>query len=130
MEEIIITSQYLNENPNHIFVFGDNLLRCGVGGAAKLRSHKNTYGFITKKAPTNRHYDYYKPEEYVKVYNSEYNKLKDEIVNNPDKTYLISKLGSGLANKYEIYDKIIRHYIIDLNKFKNVKFLYDALLYF
>jgi hypothetical protein len=32
-----ITKKYLENHPNHIFVFGDNSLRQGKGGAASLR---------------------------------------------------------------------------------------------
>ncbi|MFW6247319.1 MAG: hypothetical protein ACOC22_04075 [bacterium] len=64
MEEII-TRKYLKENPEHIFVFGDNLLRKGYGGAAKLRDLPNTYGFITKKYPDNKDESFYTPDEYM-----------------------------------------------------------------
>ena len=46
---IHITQKYLREHSNEIFVFGDNILRKGHGGAAALRNEPNTYGFITKK---------------------------------------------------------------------------------
>jgi len=124
-EEIIITKEYLKDNPNHIFVFGDNILRYGTGGAAKLRHHKNTYGFITKKAPTYRDEDFYRPDDYYDVFIDEYNKLCNEIENNTDKLYLISKIGSGLANKYEIFECIIDPYIFDLeDRYDNVKMLF------
>jgi hypothetical protein len=90
-DEIIITKEYLIDNPNHIFVFGDNLLRCGMEGVTKLRHHKNTYGFITKKAPTNKNEDFYKPSEYLRdVFWVEMYKLKDAIESNPNKLYLIN----------------------------------------
>jgi len=47
---MIITAQYLKENPDHIFVFGDNTVRKGFGGAAKFRDFPNTYGFVTLKS--------------------------------------------------------------------------------
>jgi len=49
--DVFITESFLNENPNTIFVFGDNLKRIVCGGAAALRYHKQSYGFITKKYP-------------------------------------------------------------------------------
>ena len=125
MEEIFIDKKYLKENPNHIFVFGDNTLRVGLGGAAILRNEPNTYGFITKKKPSHRDEDYYRPIEYNDVYKEELGILKFMIKDNPDKTYLISKLGAGLANKYKIFEKIIEPNIKnDLKEFKNVKFLW------
>lgn len=123
--EIMIDEEYLKSNPTHIFVFGDNLKRVGKGGAAKLRHMKNTYGFIAKKAPTHNKEDYYSPKEYESVYNSEMLKLKKEIENNPDRLYLISKLGAGLANKFGIWELVIRDKLVnDLSVYKNVKFLF------
>lgn len=122
--EQIITREYLRSNPNHIFVFGDNLLRVGRGGAAKLRDEPNTYGFITKKAPTYKDEDYYTPEEFEDVFLNELIKLQLLISATPNKTYLISKIGAGLANKYKIWDKIIEPNLKKQLSFDNVKFLW------
>ena len=52
-------------------------------------------------------------------------KLKKVITENPDKTYLISKLGAGLANRYMIFETIIGPNIKkELLHFKNVRFLW------
>lgn len=50
----IITKYWLKKHLECIFVFGDNLIREGYGGAAILRDEPNTYGFITKKYPDNK----------------------------------------------------------------------------
>jgi len=125
-QEEIITPQYLNENPNHIFVFGDNLLRVGKGGAAILRDEPNTYGFVTKIAPDNRASSFYTPEEYQEVFDTELQKLIEIIASNPDKLYLISKLGAGLANRNRIFEMVISAGVEVLKEFENVKFLYSA----
>ena len=124
-----ITKKYLQEHPDHIFVFGDNLLRLGYGGAAELRDEPNTYGFLTKKYPDNRESSFYAPIEYEGVYEREIRSLRAYILffkaASPEKTFLISNLGSGLANKYKIFEKIIEPRIKkDLADFKNVKFLW------
>jgi len=116
---IMITSKYLRDNPNIIFVFGDNLIRKGKGGAASLRGEPNTYGFITKKYPSNKDSSFYTIEEYKIVFAKELEKLIDLIKSNPNKTFLISKLGSGLANKYYIYEEIIQPSIAELKVFHN-----------
>ena len=121
----IITKQYLQDNPNYVFVFGDNALRTGYGGAAQLRDQPNTYGFITKKYPSNRNSAFYRPEEYSLIFEFELELLCDEIEKFTDNIYLISKLGSGLANKYLIYEKVIESGIKALNKYSNIKFLYN-----
>jgi hypothetical protein len=103
-----VTAEFLRENPDVIFVFGDNLIRKGKGGAAVLRDEPNTYGFITKKYPNNQDSSFYRPDEYVELFYAELLKLAKEIEKNPERTYLISKLGGGLANKYKIYEEIIK----------------------
>jgi len=123
--KIIITKDYLQENPNHIFVFGDNTLRRGYGGAAALRDLINTYGFITKKYPNNKISSFYTPYKYKYIYKREINFLREHIRRNQDRMYLISKLGAGLANKFLIFEKIINVKIkYDLKEFNNVKFLW------
>lgn len=121
----MIDREYLREHPDHIFVFGDNEYRTGYGGAAKLRDFPNTYGFLTKRRPSHEHTDYYTPEEYWAIYYVEIEKLCSEIENNQDKTYLISKVGAGLANQYGIFEQIIEPNIKNnLSKYDNVRFLW------
>lgn len=119
-----ITKEWLRQHPNCIFVFGDNTQRFGQGGAAKLRYEPNVYGFITKKYPNHTNDAYYKPTEYMSVFESELEKLISEIESNPGKTYLISRLGGGLANKFGIFEKVILPNIKVLNVYENVRFLF------
>lgn len=119
----IVTKDYLRDNPDIIFVYGDNVIRRGTGGGAALRNHPQTYGFITKKYPDYRDTSYYTPEEYTEIYNQEIKTLIWHIKAQPKKIFLISKLGAGLANKFGIYEKVIAPRIeADLN-FENVVFL-------
>lgn len=121
-----ITLDYLQTHPKSIFVFGDNLKRYGYRGGAQFRREPNTYGFITKKEPTNRDAAFYKPEEYHTVFKDELARLNYTISITPDKTWLISKIGSGLANKYKIWEYIIKPGLEPLRKYKNVIFLWEA----
>lgn len=114
------------QNTNVIFVFGDNLKRVGTGGAAALRDLPNTYGFITKKEPSFNDAAYYRPEEYIKVYQREIDQLKAIIRTSPGKIWYISKLGSGLANKYHIWEEVISKRIkSDLKDYVNIVYLWD-----
>ena len=119
-----ITKKYLRDNPHHIFVFGDNLLKKGYGGAAALRDEPNTYGFITKKAPNNGEWAFYKPEEYKEVFKNEIEILEAHIKKFPSSLFLISKIGAGLANKYNIWEEVIEPNIQVLKNYSNVKFLW------
>ena len=115
-----VTAEFLRENPNVVFVFGDNLIRKGKGGAAKLRDEPNTYGFITKKYPNNEDTSFYRPKEYWQVFVGELSNLHREILLHPDKTFLISKLGAGLANRYHIYEEVIKPELEIFRGLKNV----------
>ena len=120
----IITRDYLRANPDTVFVYGDNIKRFGKGGAAKLRDEPNTYGFITKKYPSNSDSSFYRLDEYRDVFISELAKLKQEIIDNPDLTYLISALGQGLANRYRIFECVISLSLKKELLFENVVFLW------
>jgi len=125
MAETFLNEEYLRSHPKEIFVFGDNTIRIGKGGAAQLRDEPNTYGFITKVLPANSDSDFYTPETYKKVFEHELKELIKKIVVNKEKTYLISKLGAGLANKFHIWEEIICEGLEILKKYDNVRFLYE-----
>lgn len=111
-----ISEKDLDAHEDWIFVFGDNLIRRGYGGAAKLRGHARSYGFITKKYPGSRDADYYTPEEYKPVFQEEMKKLVALIEANPTKMFIISKLGSNLANRFGIYEAVIRDRLAELKE--------------
>lgn len=125
MKDTIIDREYLRSHTNEIFVFGDNLVRVGRGGAAILRDETNTYGFITKKRPDHMDDSYYKPLEYRPIFYSELDKLIETIKDNPSYTYLISRLGGGLANKYRIFEEVIQDGLQVLKTFPNIRFLFE-----
>jgi len=126
MLEQKITRGYLKAHPNEVFVFGDNTERWGKGGAAALRDCRNVYGFVTQKRPSHDANAHYKPEEFLLIYENEVRKLKKEIEKNPELTYLISRVGGGLANRFHIWEKIIEPRIRkDFGNYTNVKFLWE-----
>jgi hypothetical protein len=54
--KIIVQKSYwdvpeLRDNPDLLYVFGDNLLRMGHGGQAIVRDEPNAIGIATKKSP-------------------------------------------------------------------------------
>ncbi|MFW9778107.1 MAG: hypothetical protein ACFFE8_04570 [Candidatus Heimdallarchaeota archaeon] len=125
MNERRITRKYLKDHPNEIFVFGDNYHRSGRGGAAILRDEPNVYGFITKKTPGANSEDYFTIAEYRSVFELELEKLIAVISKNPDKTYLVSRIGGGIANRHGIFEEIIEPRIKKaLKQIQNVKFLW------
>ena len=121
---LTITEQFLNDNPDCYFIFGDNSRHYGHGGAAKLRDLANSIGFVTKKVPSNDPNSFYTLKEYLPVFEEEKKRLIKCIEENPDKWFLISKLGSGLANKHKIFENMIGPWLEGLFIYDNVILLY------
>lgn len=125
-ENFIVTKDFLDKNPNAVFVFGDNLRRVGYGGAAALRDHPRTYGFITKKNPDNMDESFFRPESYRIDFTVQSIELQLVIEENPDKIYYISQLGGGLANRYKIWEQVLKPGLEkDFSRYNNVIFLWD-----
>ncbi len=121
----VITEEYLDSHPEFIFVFGDNLDEKGLGGAAKLRYHKQALGFLTKKHSDDKDESFFRCDNYIDWYLKSVASLRDKIKLQPDKTFLISKLGAGLANRYGIFEKIIEPTLKSfLSDCQNVEFLW------
>lgn len=125
-KNIQVTKSFLDNNSNAYFVFGDNQERYGYGGAAILRDHPRAIGFITKKFPDNRDISFYQKEEYEEVFFQELDKLEKLIQKKPDKQFYISQLGGGLANRYKIWENLIKDNLISrLEKYDNVIFCWE-----
>jgi len=125
-ENFIMSEEFLDDSKRAIFVFGDNTLRKGYGGAAALRDHPQAYGFITKKYPDNHDTSFYKPEDYTSIFFDELIKLRELIKDEPFKTFYISQLGAGLANKYNIWENVIKQGLEkNLQQYPNVVFLWE-----
>lgn len=123
--DLHITENFLKENPEAIFVFGDNTIRKGYGGGASLRDHPRTYGFLTKKFPDNRDSSFYDCEEYRSVFPIELENLKTYINEHSENTFYISQLGGGLANRYHIWEIIIKNSLEkEFENYDNVIFLW------
>lgn len=103
-----MTAEFLMHNRHCIFVFGDNLKRTGKRGAAKFRDFSNTYGFVTKKKPSNERDAFFTQYEYRYIYRDEIRKLKAFMNDHPDCYFYISKLGAGLANRNNIFEEVIQ----------------------
>lgn len=125
-ENFIMSEDFLDKNKRAIFVFGDNTLKQGYGGAAVLRDHPQTYGVLTKKYPDNHDTSFYRPNEYSSIFFDELVKLREYIKDDPFKIFYISQLGAGLANKYYIWENIIKQGLEkNLQQYPNVVFLWE-----
>jgi hypothetical protein len=125
-ENINVTEELLNSEPSSYFVFGDNLMKQGLAGAAKLRHHPRAIGFVTKKAPDGNPKSCYTPEEYAKPFFDQLEQLSNHIKGNPGRKFYVSKLGAGYANRYYIWETLIHHNLVDeLEKYDNVVFCWE-----
>lgn len=60
-----ITREYVRENRDKLFLFGDNLERRGFGGqAAAMRGEPNAIGIPTKMSPSYRDDAFFSDEEF------------------------------------------------------------------
>jgi len=121
-----ITLNFLKTHPNHIFVFGDNMLHKGCKGAALFRNEPNVHGFITKRFPNNKPKSFFRPHEYEYVFKIELLSLEKLIKTMSRAIWLITPLGSGLANKYHIWEKVIKPGLEELRKYPNVIFTWEV----
>jgi hypothetical protein len=90
----------LIENPNKVYLFGDNLLGKGKGGQAIIRDEDNAFGIPTKKKPSTSNDSYFTDNEYdsnIKAINEAIDKIPK------DKDIVIPRegIGTGLSKLKE-----------------------------
>lgn len=60
-----ITRGKIQENPNVLYLFGDNTIGKGLGGQAKeMRGEPNTVGIVTKRFPNTTDSSYFTDDDY------------------------------------------------------------------
>ena len=98
----IITRNKVKENPDVLYLFGDNLLRKGLGGQAKeMRGEPNTLGIVSKKYPSNKISSFYTDEDFyswLQVFSADIKNLAEKINNSQYKALVIPQIGVGLAD--------------------------------
>ena len=126
-KNIIVTKEFLDREPNAYFVHGDDLVKSGSTGAARIKCHPHTLSFITRKyADENDDTSFYRPEEYAPVFFEELAKLEKIVSKYPDRTFYVPRIGSGPSNKFFIWERLIQHNLIRaLTKYDNVVFCWE-----
>ena len=100
-------SKLLKDNPDKVYLFGDNLVGKGKGGQAVIRNEPNAIGIPTKKKPSMTEDSFmrdYPPSEYdsnVKAIDKAFEKVYEAI--DEGKTIVLpeNNLGSGFAKLQE-----------------------------
>ena len=98
----IITRDKVKKNPDVLYLFGDNLLRKGLGGQAKeMRGEPNTLGIVSKKYPSNNKDSFYTDDDFyswLEVFSVDIKNLAERINSGKYKAIVIPQIGVGLAD--------------------------------
>ena len=111
----IFTVEDCDNNPNKIYIFGDNLIGKGCAGQAIIRYCSNSYGIPTKRFPTNSLDTFFKdrPDEFAAVVTSLGNLYHLYVSKNKTLVFPEDGLSTGLAKlkikSPEIYKRISQH---------------------
>lgn len=111
-----------NENPNSIYVFGDNLLKKGKGGQAVIRDCENAFGIPTKRLPSMNSESFFSDkDEELEAVKSSLRDLYKLLLSGKHIVFPIDGLGTGLAdmqNKspkvFNAMNDIIKQYFLGL----------------
>lgn len=97
-----ITREMVKNNPNKVFIFGDNDAGNGLGGQAKeMRGEPNSIGIPTKKKPDYDNTSFYSDNEFdenkIKI-NHAISQILTKVREGYDVVYPLDGVGSGLAD--------------------------------
>jgi predicted NAD-dependent protein-ADP-ribosyltransferase YbiA (DUF1768 family)/plasmid maintenance system antidote protein VapI len=109
------TRKDVSENPNAIFIFGDNLLKSGKGGQAIIRGLINAFGIPTKRKPA-RTIDSYFSDDTFEQNKKDINEAFLEIPEGKDIILSQDGLGTGLAELEKRAPKTFK-YLQDIVKY-------------
>lgn len=119
------------ENPNKIYIFGDNSIFKGKAGQANIRNCTNSFGIPTKRFPTMEANAFMRdtPKDYEYI-NVEFKTLKKIIENKMYDTIVFPKdgLGTGLAKMPETSPKLFQALCDKLEKKFEIKMTKDGFI--
>lgn len=92
-----IRREDIQANPDKVFVFGDNMMRQGLGGQAKeMRGEPNVIGIVTKHSPESNPESYFNDKDFdnlKKHIDADVNQIIEKI--KQGKTIVFPKMGIG-----------------------------------
>ena len=102
-------------------MFGDNLLRKGLGGQAKeMRGEPNTLGIVSKKYPSNNISSFYSDEDFypwLEIFSADIRSLAERINSGKYKAIVIPQIGVGLADLPNKAPRIYKYLKTTLDEF-------------
>ena len=119
----IFSVEDCNNNPNKIYIFGDNLCGIGKGGQAIIRDCSNAFGIPTKRAPSMNSNAFF--SDRFDEYEAIKAKIEKLIILNHCKTditfvFPVAGLGTGLAKMNRTSPKLFKYMNKMLYKFFGV----------
>jgi hypothetical protein len=121
-----ITRKMLRENPDSLFVFGDNFERKGFGGQAQqMRGEPNAVGIATKHKPTNEPDAFFSDDDEYRPlveFAEKFNYLRDKLNEGVDIYIPANGIGTGLSGLKKHAPKIWEELIKCFDYFLDVKF--------
>lgn len=115
-----IYRQDLRDNPDWLFIFGDNDLRLGYGGQAKeMRGEPNAVGVRTKWAPGMLPQDFFKDRDYVNIVamiDYDLRKVKEKLQEGGVVVFPLAGLGTGLSQLPERAPRVNEYLVKELRK--------------
>lgn len=133
IKQKFIFREDLKNNPDILYIFGDNMKRQGMGGQAKeMRGERNAYGIATKMKPEHGTPDcyFYDEQKYFEIVDREFARLKEDIlwnISTMNRYYSAivipsDGIGTGLALLNENAPKLLAHINEKLEELKYVDF--------
>ena len=108
-----ISREDLIANRNSVYVFGDNILRCGFGGQAReMRHEPNAVGIPTKWRPSMTDDAFFNDSDYDKVVailSKDFDSIKDAIECGKNVVFPADSLGTGLSQLQTRSPKIFKY---------------------
>lgn len=120
----LVNEDFLRINPQAVLVYDDDLERTRGTRCHPILNEPNTFGFITKIKPYITSDAYFTPENYFLAFHTQLQRLDNAIRKNQHLHFYIEKIGSGDANRFGIFEALIKPEIEILKDHKNVTFLW------
>ncbi|RLC45641.1 MAG: hypothetical protein DRH57_07590 [Candidatus Cloacimonadota bacterium] len=114
------------ENPNKLYVFGDNMIRRGKGGQASIREAANSIGLATKRLPSMSVASFFsdKEDEYC-IVEEDIEKILSEMQKDLRYDTLVlpfDGLGTGLSQMPEKSPELFEHMVTIIEDKLNITY--------